>query len=303
MCNMSDKVYYDYYAYLEKVRNVTFPGAENEDNSTSTKNKKKVNKLDNKLNINNYFLPKEYEVDFSKLPKQNWIGFEIDFELLTPWFSKDERNFYYIDDEKKEFYYQDNPIQKDCLSNRPFMSASSWKGLLRWSARMQSGLLEHLKNNEMKMDNWRDHDWIVHFFGNERERKDYYTVGNLLFFPTFFDKIGHIESIEYVVINPHKRRTKAGTQPIYYEVVPKGSKGILRFLYAPMNSEKLSINYFDNLFGALNCLLTEFGFSAKSNVGWGSAKIERYKIFIPDTDPLQADTCSKFKEIVHSLLK
>lgn len=36
------------------------------------------------------------------------------------------------------------------------------------------------------------------------------------------------------MINPHSRARRAGTQPIYYEVVPAKTKALLNLLYAPL---------------------------------------------------------------------
>ncbi|MHA1251347.1 MAG: hypothetical protein ACTSRP_15260, partial [Candidatus Helarchaeota archaeon] len=46
----------------------------------------------------------------------------IKFQLKTPFISIDDIPFYIID----------NPIKKDKVFKLPFMSASSWKGILRW---------------------------------------------------------------------------------------------------------------------------------------------------------------------------
>jgi CRISPR-associated protein Cmr2 len=45
--------------------------------------------------------------------------------------------------------------------------------------------------------------------------------GRGIFYPTYFYKL----SLD--VINPHDRRKRAGTQPIYYEVVTEGAEGLL----------------------------------------------------------------------------
>jgi CRISPR-associated protein Cmr2 len=111
------------------------------------------------------------------------------------------------------------------------MSAASWKGLLRWACRMQAGLCRHLESQGMKMEGWKDPVWIVHLFGNERAEGEEFSRGALIFYPTWFSKV------DFEVINPHKRKTRAGTQPIYYEVVPAGTKGSLRLLYASLPGE------------------------------------------------------------------
>lgn len=109
-------------------------------------------------------LPEELKLDvcLSSLPDSMWIGFQIGFELQYPWYSKDD----------KPFHVLDNPVRKDRVFGVPYMSAASWKGLLRWACRMRSGLIGHLKDHSGKMDGWRDDPWIVYLFGNEKIEKE-----------------------------------------------------------------------------------------------------------------------------------
>ena len=201
------------------------------------------------------------EPDFSQLPDSSWFGIEVEFELLSSWYSKDDRPFHVLD----------NPVRKDRVFGVPFMSAASWKGLLRWACRMQEGLFDHLKDHDMKLDEWKDPAWIVHLFGNERGAGEEFSRGALIFYPRWFSKVG------FEVINPHKRKTRAGTQPIYYEVVPLGTTGKLRLLYAPLPGaiEKDKVNQVDviaNLIDGITALLETYGISAKRTAGWGVAK-------------------------------
>jgi len=201
--------------------------------------------------------------DFSKIPA-HWLSLEIPFTLQTPWYSKDD----------KPFHILDNPVHKDKVFGVPFMPASAWKGLLRWACRMQAGLFEHLEKDP-NMDNWQDLDWIIHLFGNEKEEKKDFKRGTLVFYPTWFSKIG------FEVINPHSRETRAGKGPIFYEVVPADTEGILSLLYAPTNIEevkKYRKQALDNLVNAIEQLLTVYGFSAKRTAGWGIASIESQDI-------------------------
>ena len=209
----------------------------------------------------NLKIPEELKLekpDFSKIPAY-WCPLEIPFTLQTPWYSKDD----------KPFHVLDNPLRKDKVFGVPFMSASTWKGLLRWACRMQAGLLEHL-GTDPKMNNWQDSDWIIHLFGNEKEEKKDFRQGTLVFYPTWFSKIG------FEIINPHSRETRAGTTPILYEVVPAGTAGTLYLLYAPMNideSKKYQKEALNKLITAIEQLLTVYGFSAKRTAGWGIAKL------------------------------
>lgn len=102
------------------------------------------------------------ELDFSPIlsimPDSAWIGFEVEFILKTPWYSKDDRSFHVLE----------NSLRKDHVFGIPFHPASSWKGLLRWACRMESGLFEHLEKNGMKFEGWKDDKWILYLFGNEK---------------------------------------------------------------------------------------------------------------------------------------
>ncbi len=194
---------------------------------------------------------------------RDWLAISIKFRLQAPWFSKDDVPFHALD----------NPVHRDRVFGAPFMPASSWKGLLRWAARMKTGLLAHLEVNGNDIANWKDGPELVHLFGNERSEANGFERGALAFRPTWFrfDKIG------FEVINPHDRRRKAGTKPILYEVVPPGATGTLNVLYAPaprvleadVDRQKALLLLLD----AVESLITEYGFSAKRTSGWGVATI------------------------------
>jgi CRISPR-associated protein Cmr2 len=192
-----------------------------------------------------------------------WFCIDVSFTLKSPWHSKDDRPFHVLD----------NPVRKDRVFGVPFMSAASWKGLLRWACRMQAGLSDHLEKHDMKMDGWKDPSWIVHLFGNEKSEQKDFLSGALVFYPTWFNKLG------FEVINPHSRKTRAGTKPIYYEVVPAGTKGKLQLLYAPLpgeieNDKVKPADFFDSLIDSIKALLETYGISAKRTAGWGTAKID-----------------------------
>ena len=204
--------------------------------------------------------------DFSNLLSSDWLALQVDFELLTPWYSRDDRLFHVLD----------NPVRKDRVLGVPFMAASSWKGMLRWACRMQAGLREHLEQHNGKLDGWQDPGWILHLFGNEKGEGEEFSRGALVFYPTWFDKIG------FEVINPHNRDRRAGTQPIYYEVVPPGTKGTLSLLYTPwpgMKSPPKPEYVLPKLLESIEALLITYGISAKRTVGWGTARIEKWRAF------------------------
>lgn len=193
---------------------------------------------------------------------KRWMSIVVDFTLLTPWYSKDDRPFHVLD----------NPVRKDRVFGVPFMAAASWKGLLRWACRMEAGLLEHLEKHGARMKGWNEPDWIVHLFGNERGAGEEFSRGALQIFPTWFDRIG------FEVINPHSREKRAGTQPIVYEVVPAGTRGKLTLLYAPSPGNHAPPETMPKLVQAIEDLLTVYGFSAKRTAGWGLAAIKKCEL-------------------------
>lgn len=230
-------------------------------------------------------LPPELNLDpyFSQLPDPSWFGIKVEFELLSPWYSKDDRPFHVLD----------NPVRKDRVFGVPFMSAASWKGLLRWACRMKAGLLDYLETHDMKLGEWEDPAWLVHLFGNERIEGEEFSRGALVFYPTWFSKVG------FEVINPHKRKTRAGIQPIYYEVVPVGTKGCLRLLYAPRpgETENDKVNPVDvlaDLIDGMTALLETYGISAKRTAGWGTVKAGASALFFVEgnwMDQLAGSVC------------
>ncbi|WP_205880839.1 RAMP superfamily CRISPR-associated protein [Limisphaera ngatamarikiensis] len=221
----------------------------------------------------------------------SWLAIAVEFELLTPWYSKDDRLFHVLD----------NPVRKDRVFGVPYMAAASWKGMLRWACRMQDGLRDHLESGK-RFEEWNDPEWVLHLFGNEKGEEEDFHQGALGFYPTWFDKIG------FEVINPHDRSRRAGTQPIYYEVVPgrrpkaggsnadqEGGKGFLCLLYAPwpgMKAETKPEEVLHHLLEAIETMLTVYGVSAKRTVGWGTAEIKKWRAWkkeTPDNNPIEAD--------------
>ncbi|HXF06375.1 MAG TPA: RAMP superfamily CRISPR-associated protein [Blastocatellia bacterium] len=242
---------------------------------------------------------RDSEPNFGDLVSARWLGLQVDFKLLTPWYSKDDRVFHVLD----------NPVRKDRVFGVPFMSAASWKGMLRWACRMQAGLREHLENGK-RFEDWRDPDWILHLFGNEKGEEETFHQGALVFYPTWFDRIG------FEVINPHSRERRAGTQPIYYEVVPgrkprpdnpgeheEGGKGSLYLLYAPWPGMKPAVDTIDflpKLLEAIETLLTTYGISAKRTVGWGTAQITKWKAFRKGQKTVERDSREQLWQTINA---
>ena len=102
--------------------------------------------------------------------------------------------------------------------------------------------------------------------------------GRAVFYPTYFDRL----SLE--IINPHDRRKRAGTNPIHYEVVPKGADGTLQIIYIPFDAVlKAEKDLKDEVKTDLENLcravekLQERGIGAKTKLGWGRFNLEKKK--------------------------
>lgn len=229
-------------------------------------------------------------VNIGSLPQGSWI-LEFPVTLKKEFLSKDDVPLYIID----------NPVRKDKVFGIPFTSAMAWKGNLRWT--MMKVFLEPITDNPEKFARIRFRHTLL--FGTEKgwerkptgwaeyldnlcseakekyrsllkdfvkkEAKDVHLQGMLYFYPTFWDRI------DMMVINPHDRKTKTGKNPIYYEVVPKGAKGVFRLLYVPLYHLGSSMNDLkrhvlmdlENIVEGLKAMMLTYGFSAKKSSGYG----------------------------------
>jgi len=199
-------------------------------------------------------MKKDYvlKLDFVNIPKYSCL-IEIEFKLKKPYFSKDDDNFYIID----------NPIAKDKVFKLPMVRSTTWKGVLRFAARF----VDYEGKDEI----------IVRLFGNEKGEESNFRQGRLFFYPTFFDQI----SLE--VITPLSRETRTPVRgPIYFEIVPENTTGTLRFLYYPFDlvargefdkiKEEMRVDL-KFLSKALRKMFYEIGFSAKKTSGFGTAEV------------------------------
>jgi len=188
------------------------------------------------------------------------------FEFTSPYFSHDDDDFYIVD----------NPIMKEKVWKVPMIRPSAWKGaffktaikkfkekenkdfadiyfkiyrifgtgseefrkLSEWiregnkekfkNALMSYALFELGKKINPQSDTAKSlYNRILKEVGSRNFTPH---KGRVIFYPTYFDKL----SLE--VINPHNRKTKAGTNPIYYEVVPQKTKGIFQLVYIPYDT-------------------------------------------------------------------
>lgn len=240
--------------------------------------------------------------DMALLPPGSWF-LQFTFTLAKPWISKDDDPFYVAESV--------NPVRKDKVFKVPCMAASSWKGLLRWTL-MHTRLA--LRKDQLAADRFAQERFVqTLLFGDEKgeepgQTKDfaayldalkpearreyerllraYYELkpddplphhsGRLMFYPTFFDLI------DVEVINPHSRKTRAGTHPIYLECVPQGAQGTFSLLYVPFDligqPERSMTDeagkHLLYLAPRIRDLLSTYGFSAKRTSGYGVAKDE-----------------------------
>lgn len=237
--------------------------------------------------------------DISGLPRYSFF-LQFPFTLSKPYLSKDDEMFHVCD----------NPIRKDKVFKVPMVSGSTWKGNLRWTATWQ--LVQKWETEWKRDDNSealaQRRLRLALLFGDEkgeepgnpkdvakylddlnpkaRERykelvKDHFGKGSdgslphhagcLRFFPTFLDLIG------LEVINPHDRTTRAGKQPIYFESVPIGAKGVFSLLYIPlaylgMPEDSVRTEVAKDLwvvYEALKEMMLTYGFGAKKKAGFG----------------------------------
>ena len=239
---------------------------------------------------------------FSLLPIGSWF-LQFTFILAKPWISKDDAPFYVAESV--------NPLRKDKVFKVPFMSAAAWKGLLRWTAMHKRLALRKdlLSDEDFATERFRQsllfgdekgeepggakdfsgfldglspetkgryRSMVREYFGSDVDKNEMpHHSGRLTFFPSFFN------AIDVEVINPHSRRTKAGTHPIYLECVPADAEGTFSLLYVPVDligrksedetrseaKEDLTL-----VAEAISAMLLTYGFSAKRTSGYGTAQ-------------------------------
>ena len=192
-------------------------------------------------------------INLSIMPQYSFL-IQFIFTLEKPFISRDEQDFYIID----------NPVRKDKVFGLPYIAPSSWKGSLRASLWQLSYKAED--------------EEIRRIFGNEREVEEHERLraGRLHLFPTFLTNKG------LEIINPHDRETRVGKKPILFESVPEGTSGRFTLLYVPFNligKEEMEIRKQisrDILLIAegLRAMFRDYGFGAKTSSGFGIAKSE-----------------------------
>jgi CRISPR-associated protein Cmr2 len=242
-------------------------------------------------------LKKPVAPDMSRLLPGAWF-LQFTFTLTKPWMSRDDDLFYVVDSV--------NPVRKDKVFKVPFMSAAAWKGFLRWTA-MRIELMEEqdpcqfagkrlyqalLFGDEKGEESGQNSDFAGYLDGLLPEAREpyeclfrqYYQLqekspiphhsGRLMFYPTYFNLIG------LEVINPHSRKTRAGTHPIYLECVPTGAQGVFSLIYVPFDLHvQDGLETFCQaakglrlIAEAISSMMLVYGFSAKRSSGYGLAK-------------------------------
>lgn len=198
-------------------------------------------------------------VNINILPDNSFFV-QFEFTLKRPFYSKDDEQFYIID----------NPISKESVFKVPMVRPSGWAGALK-SAIVKSNCKEN--HEELKFQA------IDRLFGYASDKEDDNKKGFLTLFPTYFD------NIKFEIINPHDRETKAGKNPIYYEVVPAKSTGLFSLLYVPLyvsDKEKSHVNDkiafdIDLIAKGLKSMFLTYGFGAKTSNGFGIAENDLIK--------------------------
>ncbi len=192
------------------------------------------------------------KIDLAILPPYSFF-IQFTFTLAQPYISRDEQDFYIID----------NPVRKDKIFGLPYVASTSWKGSLRaafWHSR----------------DKEEDHPSIRHLFGNEKGNEDPkdFQAGCLYFYPTFFTS----KSLE--IINPQNRKLRVGEKPIPFESVPAGTTGVFTLLYIPFDligkdeqkTREQVAQELQLVCEGLQAMFRTYGFGAKTNSGFGLAK-------------------------------
>ncbi len=208
----------------------------------------------------------------SAFPPGSWT-MRITFTLKRPYLSKDDTDFYILD----------NPVKKEWVFKVPYVAPGQWKGALRAAmvrdlvAGLHAGrkdettfiqerlrlyrLFGHEKDgteeflnraltlhrvgpqpeNEQQAKQWEEQyrqtcDQVAREF-EEHVRNAGYRKAKVEGFQGrlhFYPTF--FDRIDLEVINPHPRDTGAGKQPIYFECVPVGTQGVLTLLYVPLDA-------------------------------------------------------------------
>jgi CRISPR-associated protein Cmr2 len=154
------------------------------------------------------------------------------------------------------------------------------------------------------MEKINDADFKSKLWKNIKERELQTQRGRLVFYPTFFNRLG------LEMINKHSRKRKAGKTPVYYEVVPRGVSGNFQLLYIPADglADKTSnrteeinkdIALLDNALKRIFCESkdhVQVKIGAKTKLGWGKTKTNSLNFIKRKDDSIKIPERSLLKE-------
>lgn len=285
----------------------------NQEEKSNSEDKVLINNIEAVENQSGLFSDEKELENYLKTLVPLSFAVNTEFTLASPYYS--------ADDDKYSIF--DNPLLKEKVFKVPMMRGSSWKGVIASAARavleknfsienilsfgrlFGSGSEEFreiealtqkkvyfqkfknkvpyyalMKFGKVSMDNLNTEEQKQELWQKIKAKELQTQRGRLVFFPGYFDKIG------LEMINPHKRKTKAGTQPIYYEVVPAGAKAKFQLFYIPADNitkiQKVRKDEYNNdkklLIEALKLIFQEnedkpqIKIGAKTKLGWGRIK-------------------------------
>lgn len=322
-CNIKEGYRNDNSFKKEKIKDFHFNWLKKKYFTQNTKNK-----VDNNIRFSLLQSLSGVHQDYEQFKNQikNLIpcsfGIWVKFKLKQPYFSKDDDEFYLIQ----------NPILKEKVFKAPMIRGSGWKGAVAKAGikvieekieNDSNSLIDDIcaftrifgaGNEEFRklieiVDKHKDkdsfagelisytlftlgakitkkvdeslRDFVERLWEDIEEELIKVQRGRAVFYPTYFDTL----SLE--VINPHSRRRRAGTQPIFYEVVPEGDGGILQIIYVPFDGilkpdNKLQKETEKDLVFLASCIekVANSGVGAKTKLGWGTFEILDKKIFL-----------------------
>ncbi len=153
-------------------------------------------------------------------------------------------------------------------------------------ALFELGLKLDARDIEMLKNKSGIRTWLEERLGAKLEKAYWQShKGRLIIYPTYFDRL----SLE--IINPHSRKTRAGTNPIHYEVVPPGTTGTLQMVYIPFDGVLMKNSELRQQVEAdLQLLMravekaTDIGIGAKAKLGWGRFELVQKTIKCNVTD-------------------
>lgn len=217
------------------------------------------------------------------LPIRLAVFVQIEFRLAEPWFARDADDFGALDD----------PVYKDRTFQLPMIPPSLWRCHLRAVAEKSA----HPERKELVARLFGDEDWTAESEGQAR-------VGRLIVYPTFFRADKNRGSTDVSSSAPDGAKAQKGEPRVVSELVPKGVRGGLSFLYFPYDLVRADENAETQVRADMGLaielaqeLLTNVGFSARRSLGKGIvqqplvALTARFgsRYSVPDTEPIGFD--------------